>query len=158
MPDEFDGKWPGLSASEATSRLAAEGFNELPRSDRRTLPRIVLDVVREPMFALLLAGGGLYLVLGDLQEVMTNIGLILVNRTYSASVLSAFKGNTVLLWGVVGVAIGLLLLSVTWPPAERLFHFGPLHFDDLAITLAGGLLVLVLLDWLKPLFRTRLLS
>jgi Ca2+-transporting ATPase len=88
--------------------------------------------------------------------VTTNIGLILVNRTYDTSVLSAFKGNGFLLWGVIGVAFSLLLVSVTWPPAERLFHFRPLHADDLAVTLAGGLIVLVLLDWLKPAFRARL--
>jgi Ca2+-transporting ATPase len=88
--------------------------------------------------------------------VTTNIGLILVNRTYSASIFSAFKGNAALLWAVVGVAFSLLLLSVTWPPAERLFHFGPLHGDDLAITLVGGLIVLVLLDWMKPVFQARL--
>jgi Ca2+-transporting ATPase len=88
--------------------------------------------------------------------VSTNIGLILVNRTYSASILSAFKGNGPTLWAVVGVSFSLLLLSVTWSPAERLFHFGPLHADDLAVTLLGGLIVLVLLDWMKPVFRPQL--
>jgi Ca2+-transporting ATPase len=58
----------GLSAAEAKARLAAEGYNELPSPDRRTLLRIVLEVVREPMLALLLGGGGVYLALGDLKE------------------------------------------------------------------------------------------
>ena len=44
----------GLSESEAQGRLRSEGYNELPRGSRRTPFRIVLEVLREPMFALLL--------------------------------------------------------------------------------------------------------
>jgi P-type Ca2+ transporter type 2C len=39
----------GLSEAEAESCLRAEGANELPRPDRRTLARIVLDVVLAQM-------------------------------------------------------------------------------------------------------------
>ncbi len=60
----------GLSEAEAKARLAAEGFNELPRPDRRTPFRIILEVLREPMLALLLVAGGVYLVLGDLREAL----------------------------------------------------------------------------------------
>ena len=48
----------GLTASEAQARLRAEGFNELPRTGRRTIGGLILEVLREPMFALLLGGGG----------------------------------------------------------------------------------------------------
>ncbi|HEY8997044.1 MAG TPA: cation-translocating P-type ATPase, partial [Edaphobacter sp.] len=58
----------GLSEAEVRTRLKAEGFNELPRPDHRTPLRIVLEVFREPMLGLLVAGGVLYLLLGDLQE------------------------------------------------------------------------------------------
>ncbi|WP_428852874.1 cation-translocating P-type ATPase [Imbroritus primus] len=58
----------GLEDAEARRRLAADGPNELPRSGHRSLVRIVLDVLREPMLALLLAGGGIYLLLGDVRE------------------------------------------------------------------------------------------
>ena len=34
----------GLSESEAQARLKSEGFNELPRGDRRTAFRIILEV------------------------------------------------------------------------------------------------------------------
>jgi Ca2+-transporting ATPase len=60
----------GLSKAEVRARLKAEGFNELPRPDHRTPLRIVLEVVREPMLALLLVGGGIYLLLGDLREAL----------------------------------------------------------------------------------------
>ena len=58
----------GLDALEAQARLATEGYNELPRADQRTPLRIILEVLREPMLALLLGGGVIYLVLGDLKE------------------------------------------------------------------------------------------
>ena len=49
----------GLSERDVQDRLKAEGYNELPRPDRRTPVRIVLEVVREPMLALLLGGGAI---------------------------------------------------------------------------------------------------
>jgi P-type Ca2+ transporter type 2C len=60
----------GLSRREAQRRLAQEGFNELPRADRRTPWRIALEVLREPMLALLLGGGAVYLLIGDLQDAL----------------------------------------------------------------------------------------
>ena len=70
MPDETPSpaSIPGLSEAEAQVRLKTEGYNELPRPDRRTPLRIVLEVLREPMLALLLGGGAVYLALGDLKE------------------------------------------------------------------------------------------
>ncbi|MGW1423875.1 cation-translocating P-type ATPase [Bradyrhizobium manausense] len=60
----------GLTASEAQVRLKAEGFNELPHTGRRTIVRLVIEVLREPMLLLLLAGGLIYFVLGDLGEAL----------------------------------------------------------------------------------------
>ena len=60
----------GLSAAEAARRLAAEGPNELPGRSRRGIPAILLDVLREPMLALLLVGGGIYFLLDDLAEAL----------------------------------------------------------------------------------------
>lgn len=60
----------GLSEAEAIARLKAQGFNELPRPDHRTPLRILLEVFREPMLVLLVAGGAIYLLLGDLQEAL----------------------------------------------------------------------------------------
>ena len=58
----------GLTETDAAARLRSEGYNELPEPDRRTPFRIALEVLREPMLALLLVGGIIYLVLGDLKE------------------------------------------------------------------------------------------
>lgn len=68
----------GLAEQEAQRRLKQEGPNELPSSRRRSLPSIALGVVREPMFLLLLAGGAIYLVLGDVREALVLLGSILV--------------------------------------------------------------------------------
>lgn len=66
-----DGALPlGLSEAEAGAILASEGPNELPADRRRGLRQILGEVLREPMLALLLAGGLIYLALGDLQEAL----------------------------------------------------------------------------------------
>ncbi len=68
----------GLSTSEAEARLASEGPNTLPGPERRTLLRIILEVVREPMFLLLIAAGALYLSIGDPQEALMLLGFVAV--------------------------------------------------------------------------------
>lgn len=71
----------GLSQEEAQRRLKQEGYNELPSSRRRSLPRLALEVVREPMFLLLLAGSAIYLLLGEAREALVLLGSILVIMT-----------------------------------------------------------------------------
>jgi Ca2+-transporting ATPase len=58
----------GLSEQEAADRLKREGANTLPQADRRTFGRIILEILREPMFALLLGAAAIYLALGDFRE------------------------------------------------------------------------------------------
>ena len=60
----------GLSSAEASSRLQQEGYNELPSTSRRSTFAIALDVVREPMFLLLIVSVVVYLALGDLREAL----------------------------------------------------------------------------------------
>ena len=69
----------GLSEAEAAARLKAEGYNELARSGRRTPFRIVLEVMREPMLALLLGGGVLYLLLGSPEEALILLAFALLS-------------------------------------------------------------------------------
>jgi Ca2+-transporting ATPase len=88
--------------------------------------------------------------------VLTNMGLILVNRSFSTSLASALRRPNRALWVVLGVAGALLVVAVTWPPAERLFRFGALHADDLLVTCAAGTTVLIVLELLKPIWRNRL--
>ena len=64
----------GLSASQARQRLGEDGPNELPRPKRRTPIKITMEVLREPMFAMLLAAGLIYLLLGDRTEALVLLG------------------------------------------------------------------------------------
>ncbi len=80
----------GLTASEALARLKAEGFNELPHAGRRSVARLVLDVLREPMLLLLLAGGAIYFTLGDIGEAL----LLLVFASFSIAVTIVQEART----------------------------------------------------------------
>ena len=102
MPDQAPPATPrqpqGLTHDEATARLAAEGYNELPRSAKRTLPRIALEVVREPMFGLLLGSGIIYLILGDLTEALLllafasiSVVIAIIQQSRSERVLEALR-------------------------------------------------------------------
>jgi Ca2+-transporting ATPase len=91
----------GLREADVQARLKTEGYNELPRPDRRTLLRIVLEVVREPMLALLLGGGVIYLALGDLKEALIlvvfatmSIVITVVQETRTERVLEALRDLT----------------------------------------------------------------
>ena len=90
--------------------------------------------------------------------ILTIVSLIFVNRSFSASLLTALRRpNPALIWVLLAVTT-MLGLTLLWPFASGLFRFGPLHLDDLALTLGAGVLVLVSLELLKPLWRERLQS
>ncbi|MCX6179307.1 MAG: HAD-IC family P-type ATPase, partial [Chlorobiales bacterium] len=66
----------GLSEAEVAEQLALEGYNELPSTVRRSIFITAFEVVREPMFLLLVACGAVYLVLGDVQEALMLLGFV----------------------------------------------------------------------------------
>jgi len=68
----------GLSEAEVELRLQQHGFNELPSSKGRSILATAWDVVRGPMFLLLLACGTIYLILGDVQEAVMLLGFVFV--------------------------------------------------------------------------------
>jgi Ca2+-transporting ATPase len=91
----------GLTSAEAAARLMAEGPNELPRTGRRRFPRILRDVLSEPMFALLLGSGFVYLLLGDRIEALIlmvfaslSVGIAVVQETRSERVIEALRDLT----------------------------------------------------------------
>ncbi len=71
-------KFEGLTQAEAAQRLAKEGHNELPFAEKRGFLRIIFEVVKEPMFLLLIAIGTLYLILGDLEEAVILMSFVFV--------------------------------------------------------------------------------
>ena len=89
---------------------------------------------------------------------MTILALVFVNRSFSASLLTAFqRPNPTLAWILAAVTI-MLSLTLLWPFAKNLFRFGPLHFDDLAVAVGAGIALLVFLEFLKPHWYDRLRS
>jgi len=79
MPDSYDiSQSQGLSESRAARRLAEDGPNELPSSRRRGTLAIAFEVVREPMFLLLVACGVVYLLLGEPKEALMLLGFVFV--------------------------------------------------------------------------------
>lgn len=81
--------------------------------------------------------------------VLMNIGLILVNRSFHASLREALARPNRTLWILVGAVLLVLAAALYWPPAQRLFHFGALHWDDLSLCLGAGILLMALLEFGK---------
>jgi len=89
---------------------------------------------------------------------LANLGLIFVNRSFSASVRSALSTENRSLWILVSGVSVALAIALWWPPARDLFRFGPLHTDDLFVCAAAGLAVLGVLQSVKPYWRVGLRS
>jgi Ca2+-transporting ATPase len=90
--------------------------------------------------------------------VLTIVSLIFVNRSSSASPVTALRRpNAALTWVLLAVTV-MLVLTLLWPIARDLFRFGPLHADDLALAFGAGIFVLVFLELLKPVWRKRMRS
>jgi Ca2+-transporting ATPase len=88
----------GLSSAEAATRLRRFGPNELPRTPRRLWFRIIFDVLREPMFLLLVAAALRYLLVGDPAEALLlgafavmSVGLVVVQENRSERALEALR-------------------------------------------------------------------
>ena len=79
MPANFDlSNLQGLSDQEVIENLALDGYNELPSAKKRSFLKIIFEVMKEPMFLLLIACGLLYLFLGDLEEALMLLGFVFV--------------------------------------------------------------------------------
>ena len=74
----------GLDPDVAAARLRAEGPNELGRSQRRGLRDIAWELLREPMFLLLIGAGSIYLAMGDAHEAAVLLGFVIVIMALTA--------------------------------------------------------------------------
>ena len=68
----------GLSEKQAYEVLEEEGFNEIHSAKNRTGIAIIIEVIREPMFLLLVACGAIYLFLGSIREALMLLGFVFV--------------------------------------------------------------------------------
>jgi Ca2+-transporting ATPase len=78
MSDDAPLAVTGLAPALAADRLRDEGPNELGLSHRRTLRDIAWEVLREPMFGLLLGAGAIYLAMGDAREALILLGFVFI--------------------------------------------------------------------------------
>ncbi|MFZ5780583.1 MAG: cation-translocating P-type ATPase [Pseudomonadota bacterium] len=85
--------------------------------------------------------------------VLINIGLILVNRAFSSSLIVALSRPNTFLWLLLTVVAAVLATALTWPPAMALFRFGPFHLHDLALSAASAAVILLTMEIAKPLWR-----
>jgi P-type Ca2+ transporter type 2C len=88
----------GLSEAEAAERLRIEGPNELPTAKPKSHLAIAAEVLREPMFLLLIATGFVYLVLGSVEEaialgvsILVVIGITLYQESKTERTLQALR-------------------------------------------------------------------
>ncbi|WP_374650859.1 cation-translocating P-type ATPase [Dongia sp.] len=75
-------QYRGLADAAAREKHLRDGPNELPQSGGRSVPIILRDVLKEPMLALLLCGGLIYLIVGSTGEAL----ILLAFATFSVLV------------------------------------------------------------------------
>jgi P-type Ca2+ transporter type 2C len=66
----------GLSEPNAIANLKRDGYNELPSAQARSLLSIAWHSIQDPIFLLLVGGGIIYWILGDLQEALILLGFV----------------------------------------------------------------------------------
>lgn len=88
----------GLSDNDVSLKLKEEGYNELPSSKKRSVFSTAFEVIKEPIFLLLVASGSLYFILGDVTEgivllsfVFVIIGITVYQETKTERALEALK-------------------------------------------------------------------
>jgi Ca2+-transporting ATPase len=125
------------------------------------LPKRILWAVLQGFIALAIMAGGFIgaVQMGMLEAdvrtvvftslVLINIAMILVNRSFKASLFQALLKPNRSLWVLIGAVLIVLAVAVFWRPAQLLFHFGHLHWDKLALAAVAGLLSLLLLEAIK---------
>lgn len=91
----------GLTHEEAHNRLIKDGFNELPSQKDKNAFSVLMTVLSEPMLALLLIAGLLYLLLGEIQDtlllssfIVFVIGITFYQERKTEKALQALKNLT----------------------------------------------------------------
>ena len=84
----------GLSTAQAAQHLKDSGYNELTPPRSRRLHHIAAEVLREPMFLLLIAAGAIYLLLGSIGDALMLLGFVVL--IIALTVFQAQKSERVL--------------------------------------------------------------
>jgi Ca2+-transporting ATPase len=81
--------------------------------------------------------------------VVAFIMIILVNRSWTRSLLKSLRVPNPAVWAVIGGAVIFLAAILSVPMLQRLFSFAPLHTGDLTLSLLAGAGCLLWLEILK---------
>ncbi len=81
--------------------------------------------------------------------IFSNIGLILINRSRSRSVVQGFSVSNRAVWWVILGALALLAVVLAAPFLRGFFRFEPISFLELGICLAAGVLSVFWFEWRK---------
>ncbi|MEI8347063.1 MAG: cation-translocating P-type ATPase, partial [Pseudomonadota bacterium] len=84
-----------------------------------------------------------------LTLVVSFLMIILTNRSWTRSIMASMRMPNKALWWVLGGTAGFLSLVLMFPPAQKLFHFAPLHTLDVVISLVAGLICVMWFEVLK---------
>ncbi|MFA6097752.1 MAG: cation-translocating P-type ATPase [Candidatus Paceibacterota bacterium] len=81
--------------------------------------------------------------------ITSNISLILVNRSWTKTIISYMFVPNRALAGVAAIAITFLIMALYIPALQRVFHFGFMHWEDIITSLAFGISSIVWFEALK---------
>lgn len=83
------------------------------------------------------------------------LAIILANRSWTQSLLGSLKNPNPALWWVLGGTVACLALVLTWPVAQRLFHFASVQGLDLLVACAAGFASILWFEAFKVLRHRR---
>jgi Ca2+-transporting ATPase len=80
---------------------------------------------------------------------MSNIALILTNRSWEHTIIGTFRKHNNAFWWILVIALAALALVIYVPPFTALFHFSALDPVNLLICLGAGLVSIVWFELYK---------
>ena len=87
--------------------------------------------------------------------IISNLCLILTNRSWSKLILTSLKEPNRALFWVLGGALVFLGSIVFVPPLQALFHFAPMHSIDILIALGAGIASILWFELVKMISRIK---
>jgi len=128
-----------------------------PLFSRRTLRLALLQgvsvlVVLVAVFAIAYHSGNSELdarALAFTTLIISNLAMILTNRSWSRTILEMIKTPNAALWWVIGGAGVFLGLILYIPLLRHLFRFSSLHMDDLMVAVVSGIVSVLWFEGLK---------
>jgi len=87
--------------------------------------------------------------------VIANLGLILVNRSWTHTVLGGLRDRNAALWYVAGGTLATLAILLSVPFTQRLFGFAALHAENVVIGVGAGVLSVLWFEGYKLILGRR---